>query len=241
MLGISEKLIELIYPKRCPICERIVLPKGAFICKECYENLQWVNAPYCLKCGKPIQDSTKEYCYDCENKDFHYEYGYGMWIYDENLRRSIVGFKYKNRREYADFYVDELAKHYKEKIMRMGAEVIVPVPVHKRRYRQRGYNQAAILAQGLGERLNLPVEEELLIRSRYTMPQKSLDDKERLKNLEQAFAVNPKISEQYLGSRILLIDDIYTTGSTIEACTKVLLQAGVGNVYYISLCIGKGY
>lgn len=241
MLRIARTLLELIYPKRCPICERIVLPKGAFICAKCYEELQWVNAPYCMKCGKPIHDPTKEYCYDCESKTFHYEYGYGMWVYDEKIRRSIVGFKYKNRKEYAEFYVNELVRGYADKIDRMGVECIVPVPIHKRRYRQRGYNQAAILAKKLGERLGIEVEEEALIRCKYTMPQKNLSDRERLKNLEQAFRVNQKRIEKYRGKRVLLLDDIYTTGSTIEACTKVLKGAGVDKVYYISLCIGRGY
>ncbi|MDO5519582.1 MAG: ComF family protein [bacterium] len=240
-MGLYKRMIELIYPQRCPICEKIVLPKGAFICSECYKKLQWVNAPYCMKCGKPIESECKEYCYDCENKNFHYEYGYGMWIYDENLRRSIVGFKYKNRREYADFYIQQLVLHYREKINRMQVDVIAPVPVHRRRYRQRGYNQAAILAEGLGKELEYAVEDQLLVRSKYTAPQKTLNDKERFLNLEKAFKVNKKRISEYVGKRVLLVDDIYTTGSTIEACTNVLLQAGVSKVYFISLCIGKGY
>ncbi|MDO5293288.1 MAG: ComF family protein [bacterium] len=240
-MGLYKNIIGLIYPQRCPICEKIVLPKGAFICSECYDKLQWVNAPYCMKCGKPIASNYKEYCYDCENKNFHYEYGYGMWIYDENLRRSIVGFKYKNRREYADFYIQQLVLHYREKINRMQVDVIAPVPVHKKRYRQRGYNQAAILAEGLGRELGYPVEDELLVRCKYTAPQKTLNDKERFLNLEKAFKVNRKKISEYVGKKVLLVDDIYTTGSTIEACTNVLLQAGAAKVYYISLCIGKGY
>ncbi len=240
-MGLYKSVLELIYPKRCPICEKIVIPKGAFICEECYGKLQWVNAPYCMKCGKPIESPYKEYCYDCENKNFHYEYGYGMWIYDENMRRSIVGFKYKNRREYAEFYVRELLSHYGEKIRRMDVDVIVPVPVHKKRYRKRGYNQAAILAKGLGAGLGIEVEENLLIRCKYTMPQKSLNDKERLHNLEKAFQINKKLKLKYEHKKVLLIDDIYTTGSTIEACTNVLLCAGIEKVFFVSLCIGKGY
>lgn len=236
-----KQALELIYPKRCPICEKIVLPKGAFICEGCYKQLQWVNAPYCMKCGKPIGSPYKEYCYDCENKNFHYEYGYGMWIYDENMRRSIVGFKYKNRREYGDFYIHELLTHYREKIVRMEVDVIIPVPIHKRRYRKRGYNQAAILANGIGEDLGIPVEEKLLLRSKYTTPQKGLNDKERFHNLEKAFEINKKYTYNNNYKKVLLVDDIYTTGSTIEVCTNVLLQAGIEKVFFISLCIGKGY
>ena len=240
-MRIIDTVLEVLYPKRCPICEGIVLPKGAFVCEKCYEALQWVNAPYCMKCGKPMEDETREYCHDCQNKSFHYEYGYGMWVYDENLRKSMVGFKYKNKREYAEFYIHELITHYEEKIRRMNVDVIIPVPIHRRRYRQRGYNQAALLATGLGKALNIHVEEELLLRTRYTMPQKNLDDKERQKNLKKAFLINRSTKYDYVGKKILLIDDIYTTGSTIEVCTNVLLQAGVSKVYFVSLCIGKGY
>ena len=238
---LHSRILDLIYPRRCPICQQIVLPKGALVCGECYAELKLVEEPRCMKCGKPIGQEEREYCYDCQKRQFHYEYGYGMWIYDKKMQHSIAAFKYKNKREYCDFYVSELVRHYKEKILRMEVDVLVPVPIHTKKLRKRGYNQAALLAEGVGKQLGIPVESELLLRTKNTLPQKALDDRERFRNLLEAFQINNQLNFDYMDKKVLLIDDIYTTGSTNEVCTNVLLGAGVERVYYISLCIGKGY
>lgn len=236
-----ESLMQLIYPRRCPVCEQIVLPKGSLICKECYQSLQFIKEPCCKKCGKPIGKEETEYCYDCMTKKFHYEYGYGMLVYDQKMMRSIASYKYKYKREYGDFYISEMLRRMGDKILRMGVDVVIPVPLHKKKLKQRGYNQAAILAKGIAEGLKLPYEEHLLKRCVNTKPQKLLNDKERFKNLEHAFELNPAGKFPYRGKKVLLIDDIYTTGSTIEVCSNVLLGMGVEKVYFASLCIGKGY
>lgn len=236
-----EKLSQILYPRRCPICEKIIVPKGYLICEECYRELPFVTKPYCLKCGKPITKEENEYCYDCAAKHFHYEYGYGMFVYDKKMQRSIAAFKYKNKREYGNFYSSEMVRHFREAIERMKIDVVVPIPIHKKKYKIRGYNQAEILAKGIADAMHLTLEPRLLIRCKNTLPQKSLNDRERIKNLNHAFQRNPNINFDCKDKRILLVDDIYTTGSTIEVCTKVLLDAGVDKVYFVCVCIGKGY
>ncbi len=145
--------------------------------------------------------------------------------------------KYKNKREYLDFFGAAMAKRYEKAVARMGVEVIVPVPVHPSRRRVRGFNQAEVLAGVLGEKLEIPVEPKVLIRKKKTRPQKELSAAERLKNLSGAFAAGE-------GSdgikRVLLVDDIYTTGSTIEACSRVLRNAGVEKVYFAVICMTGG-
>jgi len=125
----------------------------------------------------------------------------------------------------------------------LSVEGLVPVPIHKSKYRERGYNQAEVLAKGIGRELNIPVLSDLLIRNKKTLPQKQLSDKERLNNLREAFEYNSTYAEKLRRQpdRLMLVDDIYTTGSTIEACTNVLKQNGVSYVYFITLCIGKGF
>lgn len=238
---ILQYMIDLIYPRRCPICGDIVLPKGNLICKDCYEDLPLITEPRCKKCSKPIAKEEQELCYDCKRHTFHYTYGYALWVYNDELRKSIVAFKYKYKAEYASFYVEELLKYYDRHIRRMGVEVIVPVPIHKTRLKQRGYNQAALLAKGIADGLGIPMEEHLLVRTKKTVAQKRLNDQERFRNLQHAFLVNPERICAYKGKKVLLVDDIYTTGSTIETCTKAMLDAGIKEVYFISLCIGRGY
>lgn len=234
--------MELIYPKRCAVCGDVCIPKGQLVCGTCQAKPIRIREPRCKKCSKPISSGELEYCYDCSTREFHYEKGFSLWLYDEVMKDSIVRFKYKGCKEYADFYVRELGKYLGEEIRAIGPDLLLPVPVHKDRRRQRGYNQAELLALGLGQLLNIKVKTDVLVRTIKTKPQKELSNKERAQNLEKAFA----ISDSYVNfiskfHKLMIIDDIYTTGSTIEACAKVLQKAGAHEIYFITLCIGQGY
>lgn len=235
-------LREFVYPRRCPVCEEIVLPKGNKICVLCKDKLEYLKEPLCKKCGKPILSKEAEYCYDCTKKKFHFVQGIALLSYNDALKESIARFKFHGKREYADFYVEEMIAGLKKEILRISPDALIPIPIHSSKRRIRGYNQAELLAKGLGKEVQIPVINQLLVRNKKTLPQKELNDKERLKNLEQAFAINIEFPAQAKGlKRLMLVDDIYTTGSTIETCTKVLLAHGFQEIYFISLCIGKGY
>ncbi|MEG0565580.1 MAG: phosphoribosyltransferase family protein, partial [Hungatella sp.] len=116
-------------------------------------------------------------------------------------------------------------------------DALVPVPIHASRRRRRGFNQAELLAYGIGGKLGIAVYPEMLIRDKKTMPQKKLNPQERLLNLEQAFAAG--VADPAVES-VILVDDIYTTGSTIEACTRTLRKMGIKKVYFLTICIGGG-
>ena len=120
------------------------------------------------------------------------------------------------------------------------AEALVPVPVHPSRRRTRGFNQAEELARRLSREWGILVDADLLIRDRKTMPQRDLNPAERLKNLQKAFQINPARAGKDMWNRVALVDDIYTTGSTMEACSRVLREAGVKEVYFLAICIGNG-
>jgi ComF family protein len=196
-----------------------------------------------MKCSKPLEIEEKEYCNDCERKQYHFEKGFSVWLYNDDMRHSIADFKYHNKKEYAKFYVEELVRLNGKSIIKLAPDVIVPVPLHRSKYLERGYNQADILAKGVGKALGLPVLSHLLVRNKKTLPQKKLSDKERLRNLQEAFSFNQLETNNYLKKiiSVLLVDDIYTTGSTIEACTNVLKANGVEQVYFLTICIGKGF
>lgn len=193
-----------------------------------------------MKCGKPLEVEEQEYCFDCSKSVFHYTKGYALWVYDRNVRRSIAEFKFHNCQEYCEYYVQELTHYFEAKILALAPQVLVPVPLHRSKLQERGFNQAALLAVGLGKKLGIPVVEDYLLRNQKTKAQKRLNDKERVINLADAFIMNPKYQNMNYGI-VLLIDDIYTTGSTIDACAKVLLQQSTKEVYFISLAIGKGF
>lgn len=238
-----QTILDLIYPVRCPVCAQIVQPRGEKICPSCIAKLPRIEGCRCLKCGKPTEYEEKEYCNDCERKHYHYERGLALWIYNDEMRKSLADFKYHHRKEYAGFYCEELIRVFKEQINHINPDVLVPIPIHRSKYLERGYNQAEILARMIGKQLDIPVIPDLLLRNKKTKPQKNLSDRERLRNLTQAFRFNEQAKNNY-GKRIdkiLLVDDIYTTGSTIEACTNELKRYGVTQVFFIVLCIGKGY
>ncbi len=235
-------LIDALYPRRCPVCGDIAEPSGALACPGCVRKLSWVCEPVCKKCGKPVISQTAEYCPDCLRRPGNFEYGAALCLYDDITRTSMAKIKYQGRREYLDFYADAMAARMGRRILKMKPDAFVPVPVHPKRRRQRGFNQAEELAVKLSKRLEartgirIPVESQWLLRVRKTLPQKELSAAERQKNLEQAFAaghIPPNVR------CVVLIDDIYTTGSTARACTKVLKNAGVKSVYVAVICIGS--
>jgi len=226
---------ELLFPRRCPVCDRPVKPAGKKICDVCREKLRYVSGAYCMKCGKPLSGETAEYCMECRQKKHEFVQGMSLYEY-ESAAASIYRFKYAKRREYAEFFGEELSERFGEMIRKWNVDALIPVPIHKTRKRERGYNQAELLAQQLGRRTGLPVVSDLLVRCRKTTPQKELNALQRQNNLKKAF----KISQNDVKlSTIIVIDDIYTTGSTVDEMTKILKQAGVGKVYVLTLAIGS--
>lgn len=230
-------ILSYLYPRRCPVCGDIVMPKGELICPSCFTKLSYVTSPTCKKCGKEIISDLAEYCFDCTKHKRNYESGIALINYDDIAKKSMTQIKYKNKREYLDFYSEAICQRYQYQILRMSAQCLVPIPVHPARKRQRGFNQAEILANQLGKNLQIPVCSQMLIRNKKTAPQKNLDPRQRLQNLESAFHTNHILESV---KSVILVDDIYTTGSTIEACTRVLKRAGIQSVYFISICIGQG-
>ena len=232
----TNNLWGLLYPARCPVCDKIVSPSGANICFACRRKLHIIREPYCLKCGKPLQKEEQEYCLDCSSKKHIFISGTALYEYD-SIQDSLYRFKYEGRREYAAFFGEEMARYLGERIRTWNADALVPVPIHQRRMRERGYNQAQLLAEEIGKQLNIPVRSRLVGRIRNTLPQKGRGPQERQNNLKKAF----KMYENDVKlDTIIIIDDIYTTGSTIDAVGNVLLEAGAKRIYFATLSIGRG-
>ena len=230
-------VLDILFPRRCPVCGEVVEQEGGLICLSCFPKLSFIKSPTCKKCGKEILDETMEFCEDCMTHRHSFEYGIGLINYDETARRSMAKIKYENKREYLDFYGNAMAARHGRAILDMRVDAIVPVPVHPSRRRRRGFNQAEILAEIIGKKLGIPVETKLLFRTRKTLPQKELTAAERLKNLSGAFCMG-KVPDGV--KSVLLVDDIYTTGSTAEACSRVLRHAGVEHVYVAVICMTGG-
>lgn len=230
------KLLNILYPKRCALCDRVITNREYPVCLKCRKEIQPIEEPRCMHCSKPLRSDGVEFCLDCKRHKFSYDCGFAAFLYSGKMKDSLMRFKYGGRQEYRRFYGEMLNLFAAEKVKRWAPEVLIPVPVHPGKLRKRGYNQAEVLALELGKLWNIPVDSQYMKRIKKTKAQKNLDDKERRKNLRQAFAVAG--DEDY--RRVLIVDDIYTTGSTVDALAKLLKEKGVEEVWFVTVCIGKG-
>lgn len=230
-------ILKLLWPEVCPFCGKV---NKIGICPACREKLEQLSVkdPKCMRCGKPVRHEEQEYCSDCAHTYHYYDRGAALWLHKEPVSTSIYQFKYHNQRRFSLYYASEMALRYKNLICQWDPEVIIPVPLHARRRRRRGYNQSLDVARELGRLLGIPVADKLVVRVKNTSPQKQLGHKGREKNLRNAFALKYRIQG---AKSVLLLDDIYTTGSTVDGVSKVLKQAGVEKVYFLTISIGQGY
>ncbi len=230
---------EMLYPTRCPGCDEILYQKDVTtgFCGKCEQQIIRVTEPSCIKCGKPIQHSQEEYCYDCKKKHHYFVQNKAVFVYRGPMKEAMYRLKYANRRCYAKILSREIYDKYKDWMIQNHIQAIIPIPMYLPKQRRRGYNQAAILAKELSKYAKLPSYSNLVYRVKNSTPQKELNDVERKNNLKNAFKIRK--SEVKL-KKILLIDDIYTTGSTMDAVSKVLLDGGIQEVYGLSVCIGEG-
>ncbi len=224
---------ELLFPRRCPVCDKPA-PWGEYICPACTGRLKPLGRSYCLKCGKGLTKEEWEYCADCRKYPHVFDRGRSLYTY-ESAAGAIFRLKYKGRQEYADFFAEEWYRYLAQTIRSWRIDLIVPVPLHKSRKRTRGYNQAELLSKALGRRLCLPVSPDCVVRCRKTISQKELNRSQRQNNLKNAFKMN-EVDVQLKG--VLLVDDIYTTGSTADAVASVLKKAGAARVYVLTVAAG---
>ena len=240
---IFDDIKKFIFPSRCVLCDKI-LPYGSklenlFLCEGCKDNFEFIKEPTCKKCGAMINDSEKMYCLRCEHKLYdNFEFGFGLLRYNDFVKESLHRIKYGGRKEYIEFYGKCIARTYKDKIREINPDYLVPVPIHHRRLIERNYNQAAVLANSISKELKkygigIGVNEELIFRVKNTKVLNKLDDQDRGSELKEAFETTDLSNIE----SILIVDDIYTTGTTIDMMGKTLKNAGIKKVYFVAIAI----
>lgn len=230
-----KSLWKLLYPSRCPVCDDVVSGRGKLICPQCRKRLVYIDGERCRKCGKALREELG-LCSDCRKKHHLFTEGAALYEYD-CIRESIYRYKYGGRQEYADFYGEEIVGFLGDRIRAWQAQALIPVPLHPKRQRSRGYNQAELLARRVGTLLRIPVRNDLVARVKNTEAQKKLDPAKRQNNLKKAF----KLCENDVKLKtIIIIDDIYTTGSTVDAVCRAFQGTSVSKIYFVALAIGKG-
>jgi ComF family protein len=218
-------LLALIFPERCVSCGQA----GSLLCSECQHKIDFLLPPLCPLCGYPSFD--KLLCRRCRQSALAIDGIRSVAFFEGPLREAVHALKYQRLRSLTPSLAGLMGACWRREPL--PADVIVPVPLHRHRLRERGYNQAALLALALGAEIGLPVREDWLIRTRATSSQVELDAAERKKNVADAFQCRTR--DPVAGYRVLLVDDVCTTGATLESCSLALRQAGVRSVWAFTL------
>ena len=232
-------MINWLYPERCPVCLGLVMPKGAMLHPKCKCRLDRIREPVCLKCGIPLASEEEEYCEVCiREPDRGWDCGRSIFPYHGVMEKALQLVKKEGTKEFVRFFAKQVKESQQIFLRQVAPECIVPVPLHLSKLRSRGFNQAELLAEALGEEIDLPVR-KLLLKKKKTKDQKSLSRNQRIKNVKDAFGVDEEELGTKVPASVLLVDDVSTTGSTLTACAHALKARGVTKVSYISICVAE--
>jgi ComF family protein len=224
--------LDIIFPPHCHHCKAPLSSAGELhLCPVCRDTVPLLNSPFCLRCGVPFatEGGIDHLCGDCQTSPPPFAAARAAVVFAGPVRELIHRFKY-NRKVQLRRPLGLMAAQHLEPFVAAGAiDLIVPVPLHVRRLRERGFNQAVLLGEFLARRWRLPLSRHNLRRIRWTEPQINLSAAERHANVRGAFAVHKP--DQFKGKRILLVDDVYTTGSTVAECARTLRGAGATVVF----------
>lgn len=224
---------DALYPKdcTCDVCgAELIADTRVRLCSHCVDTLPFVGEHICQYCGMPLKDES-DYCNRCQYSKQEFSKNRSPLVYDGDVKRLIYALKFNHKQYIAETLGALMSDEYLKR--GMDADIIVFVPMTKEEEKKRGYNQSELLANEVGKRLNMPVL-PALVKIKSTSAQKELKGKDRATNLEGAFAC---VFEQVKNRRILLIDDIFTTGATANECTKVLLKAKARDVSVLTSAI----
>ncbi|UCD71310.1 MAG: ComF family protein [Syntrophobacterales bacterium] len=235
MEGIVEGLIDLIFPPLCAFCGTPLAKDGKVeICQGCLRNIRFISPPICPTCGLPfpLEMGEDHLCGQCLQRQWHFGSARALGLYEGTMREAIHHLKYSGRSFLAKPLVELLERGYP--FIDYGSyDILVPVPLHPKRLRERGFNQALLLGKAIGRREGVSCRGFVLKKARWSFPQISLSLKEREENVRGSFSVADPAAVR--GKRILLIDDVMTTGSTVNECARELLKAGAGEVDVFTL------
>ncbi|MCH4889304.1 ComF family protein [Acidaminobacter sp. JC074] len=231
-MKLIDNFLEVLYPRdlTCVLCGD---ESDHELCDICKGSLQFNIGSVCRFCGRMIMKSDYEVCHHCKGIKRYYDRGLSVTVYDELSKKLLFNLKYHDKR----YISHTIAKYMLDYIVRsdidIDFDVIVPVPLHTERYKSRGYNQAELICNHLSYLSGLPIS-KALERRKHTKPLNKLTADERLVVLHEAFELSSKVE-----GNIILVDDIFTTGSTLNACSKVLKESGAGYILIITFAVGE--
>ena len=236
-----DALAAVVFPAPCRICgEALASASRIPICEACLNSFERIGAPICSRCGRPFvspiaAEASQPLCRLCRAGKYSFDCARSFAQYNEQLTAAILLLKYEEIHSLGRWFAAQLTKVLASNEDFMRADVVVPVPLHPDRLRERGYNQAELIAGPLARRLNLKLGAYLLVRTLPRPPRLHLSRRERWESVRGAYAINKGVRVDNL--RILLVDDVMTTGATLDVCAKALKGAGAAEVF--GLTVGR--
>ncbi len=242
-MKIFTGFLDIIYPPRCHVCgDFLHLPdKAPLICGNCLEGFRKINHPICSICGIPFQSCNEEdhLCEKCIRKRPYYDELRALFLYENGIMEAIHLMKYMSKPHIARSLAPLLASFAQDWLKNICEMTMVPVPLHPRKLRQRGFNQSLVLAEEMASILNIELEYLSFRRTKDTKSQTGLNMDERRKNVKNAFELIDR--RHYKERTVILVDDVATTGSTINECARTLKKAGCEKVYGLVLARTQAY
>lgn len=239
LLEIKDDLLDFVYPQTCPLCQKPLSRVEKEVCEECWNTLASLPAPFCPYCKSFLEDSSVLSTHACPHldkpEDRRILAAISLGTFDDHYQNLIHRFKYDKKTPLGK----RLARRLGEAVARergfAGCDFIVPVPLHRARYRERGFNQSEILAKGVSEVANIPLARRILKRKKNTRDQTYLNAQQRAENVRDAFSISqPEIVEN---KKVILVDDVTTTGATLNECARMLQDSGAKSIFAATLAV----
>ena len=231
MTGVLEASLNLLYPPVCQLCQsQRAEARDGFVCSKCWTHVRFIRAPFCECCGLPFEGdlTTNFVCTNCNDLELHFTSARSAVVAKGVVLEIIHRFKYSRALWFQAFLAGLLIREAAPVLANEKWDYLVPVPLHPLKLREREFNQAALLAQPLARATQIPMNEKILRRVNPTATQTLLTRDERAANMKNAFVVRP--GTRLAGKRIIIVDDVFTTGATTNACARVLRSAGAAEV-----------
>lgn len=236
MRSFIQSIINFIFPPICSVCGvHVNSEKEIGICPHCLSQIKYIERPFCSLCGKPFYSDvvTDHLCGDCLTRKRYFSKARAVGYYDGVLRKATHLLKYKLKNNLALSLGHIMVQQVQYLLNGMTYHSIVPVPLHPARLRERGFNQALLLARSVSKTYKIPLDTYTLTRNRWTEPQVGLNERERGNNVRGAFSILKR--DRFADKDVLLVDDVYTSGNTVEECSNTLMKAGANRVDVLTL------
>jgi competence protein ComFC len=239
LLELKEDILDLVYPQHCPLCQKPLGREEKGICADCWRTLAFLLAPFCPYCKSFLENEEIVFEHRCPYLSKPEERKIlaviSLGTFDDYYKKLIHRFKYDRKIPLGNRLAQSLGQAVAQDEDFANCDLVIPVPLHRARHRERGFNQSEILAEGVSQAIDLPLVKEILKRKKNTKDQTYLNAQQRAENVRDAFVVIQP--EKVKDKKVILVDDVITTGATLNECARMLEKAGAKRIFAVTLAV----